>query len=678
VQAEFVFDIITGLSNAFGGEMKKPLGLLVWGGATVLVCSGMLVRGADEIQFSVEHADCPYFTAEPERFMDETVRERLMPHRSRLRLGELTAEVAGMVATPLPNPRAATTTSPAYYAPHTIDAYIFGALRDKQIVPAPKTTDWEFVRRVYLDLTGRIPTPQQTITFVADSTLNKRWVLIQELLQSPEWVDKWTMFYGDLFQNTVQKPSTGLVRYAQGRNAFYSYIKASLAVNKPYNQMATELISTAAPNSYDTGEINYLVGGVVSGGPAQDIMDQMTANTFDVFMGMAHVNCLLCHNGKGHLDALSLWGSRTTRYQAWQLSSFLSRTQAAATSVMVGTTNQVYWALRDNSPGYTHDYALNTTSGNRPSRTAPPGCVAGQACYYVAPTYLFTGNKPQSGETYRQALARNITGDLQFSRAAVNYLWAYFFGQGMVDPPDTFDPLRLDPNNPPPAPWTLQPTNPALLNDLAQQFVARGYDLKWLMSTITSSDAYQLSSRYDGTWDPSWQPYFARKYVRRLWAEEVHDAVVQSSGLLPSYTIPGFTDQGFNKPNYAMQLPDVVNMPPGDIGSNFLDSFIRGNRDDQPRKQDGSILQVLKLMNNPFIEARLQATGANAAPLIAKNLSLDNASLINTLFVNILSRYPTSVEMNLAAKQLSGSNRTAAVQDLAWSLYNKVDFIFNY
>ena len=660
--------------------MRRPRWLFIWGGVTVLVGSGMLVRGADEgdlltaeSQLAVQHADCPYFSGQPERFMDETVRQHLLPNRSNYRLGQLTATVAGM----LPPADTVGGMSPNYPA-HSIDSYIFGAIQAHQITPAPKTTDWEFVRRIYLDLTGRIPTPQQAVTFVADSTPNKRAKLIQQLIGTPEWVDKWTMFYGDLFQNTVQKPSTGLVRFAQGRNAFYTYIKTSLTNNKPYNQIATDLISTAAPNSYDTGEINFLVGGVVTGGPTQDIMDQMTANTFDVFMGMTHVNCLLCHNGRGHLDALSLWGSKTTRYQGWQLSSFLSHTQAGRTNVTVGTTNQYYWSLLDNSKGFTNDYTLNTVSGNRPARTAPPGCKAGQSCYYVAPVYIFNGSTPQAGQSYRQALAANITGDLQFARAAVNYVWAYFFGQGMVDPPDTFDPLRLDPNNPPPAPWTLQPTNPALLNDLAQQFVASGYDVRWLMSTIVNSDTYQLSSRYNGTWDPSWQPYFARKYVRRLWAEEVHDAIVQSSGILPSYTITGFTDQGFNKPTYAMQLPDVVNMPAGDIGNNFLNSFLRGNRDDQPRKQEGSILQSLNLMNNPFVEARLQATGTNAAPLIASNLSLDNASLVTTLFVNILSRYPTNVEMNLATTQLSGGNRTQAVQDLVWSLYNKVDFVFNY
>jgi hypothetical protein len=296
----------------------------------------------------------------------------------------------------------------------------------------------------------------------------------------------------------------------------------------------------------------------------------------------------------------------------------------------------------------------------------------------VPPQYIFNGDNPKGGESYRAALARNVTNDFQFARAAVNYIWAQFFGRGMVDPPDTFDPLRLDPSHPPAAPWTLQPTNAALLNALAQHFIDSHYDMRALMREITNSDTYQLSSRYPGQWNAAWEPYFARKFVRRLWAEEVHDALAQSSGNLPSYTITGFTDQGFSKVSYSMQLPDTVNMPAGDIGSNFLDSFLRGNRDDQPRKQDGSILQALNLMNNQFVEARTVPTGGNASPLIAKNLGLGNNDLVNTLYLTILSRYPSSDEATKAQTALATGDRSKAVQDLVWSLYNKVDFIFNY
>jgi hypothetical protein len=110
-----------------------------------------------------------------------------------------------------------------------------------------------------------------------------------------------------------------------------------------------------------------------------------------------------------------------------------------------------------------------------------------------------------------------------------------------------------------------------------------------------------------------------------------------------------------------------------------MNNFLRGNRDDQPRKQDGSILQALSLMNNPFVEARILPTGTNAAPLVAHALAFtSNTDAINTLYMTILSRFPTADELAKAQASLATGTRAQAVQDLAWALYNKVDFIFNY
>ena len=96
-------------------------------------------------------------------------------------------------------------------------------------------------------------------------------------------------------------------------------------------------------------------------GPTQDIMDQMAASTFDTFLGMTHVNCLLCHNGRGHLDAINLWATQTTRYQAWQLASYMSRTSTARTPVDPSNNNIYYWSLLNNQKNFTTDYTLNTT-----------------------------------------------------------------------------------------------------------------------------------------------------------------------------------------------------------------------------------------------------------------------------------------------------------------------------
>jgi hypothetical protein len=165
--------------------------------------------------------------------------------------------------------------------------------------------------------------------------------------------------------------------------------------------------------------------------------------------------------------------------------------------------------------------------------------------------------------------------------------------------------------------------------------------------------------------------------VRRLWAEEVHDAVVQSSGSLPIYIAGGFVVN----PSYAMQFPEPVGMPSNDATArNFLDAFLRGNRDDLERRSEGSILQALWLMNSPFVQARLQVDGPAPNQLIVQNLSKSNTDLVNALFLGILSRYPSGDELSKAAASLpaADADRLQSVQDLVWALYNKVDFVFNY
>jgi len=287
--------------------------------------------------------------------------------------------------------------------------------------------------------------------------------------------------------------------------------------------------------------------------------------------------------------------------------------------------------------------------------------------------YIFNGDIPKSGVNYRVSLAQEITGDFQFSRAAVNFFWAYFFGVGLVDPPDQFDPARLDPDNPPASPWTLQASNPRLLNALAQQFIDNKYDLKWLMRTIVNSQAYQLSARYNGTYNPAWDALYARKFVRRLWSEEVHDAIAQSSNVLPSYAV---TANGTL--TWAMQFPEPLNTPSaGNAVTPFLDAFLRGNRDDEVRTGDGSISQALDLLNDPFVMTRTRSAGP-ASSLLVQNLNLPNDQLVNKLFLTVLSRNPTSAEMTASLNILSTGTRNLAAENLLWTLYNKVDFVFNY
>ena len=246
------------------------------------------------------------------------------------------------------------------------------------------------------------------------------------------------------------------------------------------------------PNSYTKGELNWILNGYITGGPQQDITDSMAANVADVFLGISHMNCLLCHNGRGHLDQLSLWGAQTTRYQAWHFASFLSRTTFSRVNYDPNNRNIYYWSVQDN---VNHDYQLGTTTGNRPARAADGSLRREQALLRAAGVHLQRRHAEVRARTTAWRWRAMVTGDFQFARATVNYIWAQFFGRGIVDPPDQFDPARLDPDNPPPRPWTLQPSNPRLLNALAQHFVDSGYDLKTLMREIANSQRLPAGQR---------------------------------------------------------------------------------------------------------------------------------------------------------------------------------------
>lgn len=608
------------------------------------------------------HAECTFFGPKRERFLEAG----LYPlARQARQWSAVTEQVSLRRPKTSAAPRAAAETR-RWDEMETIDRHLFQAMAEAGVAPARKTDDFEFIRRVTLDLTGRVPAPERLLAFVQDSSPDKRRRLVEELLASESWVDKWTMFFGDLLKNNARNAQ--VTRYPEGRNAFYRWIRSSLAAGKPYDRMVTELITTTGANSFEQGEANWLVGGIVMGSPrtGQDIFDQQAANLAATFLGMAHMDCLLCHDGRRHLDTLSLWGKSAKRWQAWELASFFSRTNLRA--VNAGVPNRVYYAVEDNVRFRT-DYPLNTDTGNRPPRQ-PVGGVAN-----VAPKYPFSGRGPQPGENYRAALARELTSDLQFARAIVNYIWREFFTVGLVEPPDQFDPARLDPDNPPPEPWKLQPSHPRLLNELAAEFAAGGFDLRDLMRKIVNSEAYQLSSRYEGEWNPEWARLYARKLVRRLWAEEIHDAIAQTSGLIPEYR---FTD--LDARNWAMQFPEPAGFPAArNAVTVFLDSFLRGNRDDQERRGDGSVAQALALMNHPFVVSRCRISGsAESGSLAARVLAYPDPQLVDALFLTILSRYPTSEERAVALAALASGDRRARVEDLQWALYNKVDFIFNY
>jgi hypothetical protein len=534
-----------------------------------------------------------------------------------------------------------------------IDDYIFGKMASDSVPNASLCTDEEFIRRVYLDLTGRIPATRDVRNFLQNSDPNKRAGLIDQLLSSNEFVDRMTMWFGDLLRNTSTAVSLS------GRNAYYQYIKDFVQNNRPYNQVVQELI-TASGDNYGSGPANFFAREWI-GGPAQDTQDNLAITTAKVFLGMP-IECISCHSGAHHLEGINLWLVDRYRKDLWGMSAFFSGVRVQRQ--MLDQNQYQFQVTEIPSTGYD----TRVRGGLRPQRTLDPGDPP------VIPTsYILTGMPAAPGKNPRQELARMIISDMQFARATVNYLWELFLGVGIVDPPDSFDYSRQEPWVPMPDPWDIQPTHPELLEQLAQEFRASNFDLRHMIGLILKSNAYQLSARFDGTWEDRYARYFARHFIRRMSAEQLHDAIATATGLPGSYTI-----QGFSSPvQWAMQLPDTTEPRSNGAVAAFLNTFQRGDRDinERPAMASGSILQSLNLMNNTFVTQRVRASTSGSLIQRLRSQSLPNDMMVEEIFLATLSRMPTADERSAALNMIM-SNPSNGPEDLQWVLINKLDFIF--
>lgn len=618
--------------------------------AGVLVVTGVTLSGDELVE---PKAECTFNRAAEAARSAPAVWHRI----------SMAAEIVAPTAADSGRHRAATPPKgdpPAFTAVNFVDTEIFGKMVRDGVRWTGPSSDTEFLRRVTLDLTGEMPGPDDVKAFLADTSPDKRTKAIDRLLASDAFVDRWTMWFGDLVEN-VQTASNSNILFP-GRDAYHTFIHDSIKNHKAYDQMVREAIAGSG-KSFTNGEANYFVRDLQNNGPIQDSYDNESASTGARFLGMP-LQCLSCHNGLGHLEQVNSAMAKRTRYDFWRNAAFFS--QVTISRAKDTKTAQQETTLADNTTGA---YRLNTTSGNKTPRTPINGSDV------VDPAFFLGGDAPRSGEARRVAYGRILTSNPQFPRAAVNYIWKEIFGFGLVEPADSFDLNRQDPATLPSG-ATLQPTHPQLLTQLANSFVASQYDLRALLRTIVMSNAYQLSSRYTaaGAWNEAWTPYYARHYPRRLMAEEIVDELAKATGV--GFTISLTTGNSLPAQTVtkAMQLPDPTE---GGTFRTMLNNFGRGNRDDDPRSSDSSIVQALTLMNDNLIVSRVKAS--NAASTVAKTLAAtkDPGTIADTLYLDTLARYPDPNERNAAINYLKSGDLTKKTEDLQYALLNKLEFLFN-
>src|SRR5579862_1396061 len=536
-----------------------------------------------------------------------------------------------------------------------IDQKIFGKMRRDGVPHAPLSSDYEFLRRVMLDLTGRIPSPDEVRAFVADANPGKRDKLIDSLLNSEAYVDKWAYFFMDLFR------ANG--KMGRGQNLLHYWMKENLRVDRPYDDVVRAIIAASAKSNSVVAASNLIAREHVQGknypdngddfGMVQqlDTADELTVLYAKTFLGI-NLSCISCHDGHGHLEKVNVWLSRKKRSDFFQEAAFLGKTRY-----------QMYWENGGPNSGefiiddYNPGYATKSSSMIRVPRFGGPG----------DPAFVLTGERPKPGAAPRDELGRMLTASPQFARATVNLFWARLMGFGIVEPFDEFDLARMDPANIP-AGWEVQASHPELLEELANDFRTHGYSLRHLLGTICKSSAYQLSARFEGEWKDSYTKYFARKFVRMLDAEELHDAIALATNR------PGSFVAGSEKLGMSMQLSGPSGG--GDV-QYFMRTFGQSNRSNPPRAMAGSPLQPILLMQSPVVNDRVLAAKDSRVQRLLDTYKTDNGRVVDELFLATLSREPSGEEKQVGLAAID-KNRVEGAQDLQWALINQVEFFFNH
>ena len=557
-----------------------------------------------------------------------------------------------------------------------IDEFVFGKMQKDNIPHAGLASDLEFVRRVHLDLTGRIPDSEVIRKFINNKDAQKRDKLIEGIVRperyqfsdSDPFVDRWTYWFSDLFGSAGAELGTA------GRNIFYDYIRAVLRLNVPFNQFVEEMLTAKALTNWYSGPANFLARFHVDDATGnqihhEDSLDEIAVSTSRIFLGL-NMECVSCHDGAHHLEKVNLWLTGIKREQLWRQAAFFGNL-----NIYRPPPRRQEFSLVETGQGYDAEaYPIPARKGYSVEADSVVRMPRWKAEVY--PAFLLNGEKPNPEEEPRKAFARMLTGHPQFAKAIVNWIWAELMGVGIVDPPYDFDLARQDPQNPPPAPWTVQPTHPELLDALAKDFREHGYDLRYLIELITKSSTYQLSTRFERNWKDSYARYYARRFVRRLTAEELFDSVSQATGIFPEIPISG---TGL-KVKYVMQTRSPEDIRGGELTEiwRFLGNFGQDNRSRTIKSLKGNMVQSSLMLNSKVIKERVKANpGGRIRKLLDQEPPLSNEQLVDDLFLGTLSRFPSAEEKQLAVQQIR-EYRTQGVEDLMWVLVNKLDFLFNY
>jgi hypothetical protein len=463
---------------------------------------------------------------------------------------------------------------------------------------------------------------------------------------------------------------------------FHQFTKQWIKADRPYNEVFYDIVTPITKNAgglptaqfYDpTAYTNnrciiWTDADHLKGFNRLDWIDEVTSDLGRIFLGLT-MDCFSCHNGAGHADTVNLFLAGEKRVDFWQQAAFFGNMRPIGNNSQgAGAQFQNGNAMFDDlAPGYNtgDDGNYVTLAENRFPRDGKT----------YQPVFFLTGEKPKPGENPRKALGRILPKHIQFARAAVNIWWQKLMVIGLVEPYDGFDLKRLDPKNPPPAPWTIQPTNPELLEALAKDFQANNYSMHHVLKMIMKSNAYQLSTTFQGEWKDSYTQYHARRFARILTGPEAVDIVAQATdspytvryyGETRQYVAQANNPQDFkggSKENYEVYA--------------FMQAYYQSERSLPPAdKSMANPVQAMMMMGSPVVTSRISGGNTRVAKLLKSGKSDD--AIIEELFLASLTRLPTTGEVEVAKRLISEKGKNKGVETVQWVLLNTPEFLLNH
>ncbi len=556
-----------------------------------------------------------------------------------------------------------------------IDPHVFAKLTALRIESAGLASDEEFLRRVFLDSIGTLPTPDETKAFLADNSADKRAKLIDSLLERPEFVDFWTLQFADLFQNRKERDHD--VRGTKGVRQFHAWLRQQVAANRRWDQLCREILIAEGSNA-ENPAVGYFIVTVGEHGEAE--RSEVVASVAQAFLG-TRIGCAQCHNHP--LE-------KYTQDDYYHFAGFFSRVrfdrkppEQDSTILLTATGETFNWRReRENAQKeITQLEAMSSTTQDeaklaelkkkleeQTKRIAdldkrlaeqlkrPVGTGQPRTGQFLAARPLDRSETPvDAGQNPRVVLANWITSPSNefFSGAIVNRVWKHFLRTGLVEPVDD---LRA----------TNPPSNPALFKSLQNELVSSGFDLKHLMRLILNSRTYQLASATTPA-NANDTRFYSHYYARRLQAEVLLDAVSDVTAVPESFS-------GYPVGVKALQLPD------SGLNSYFLATFGRSERVTAcacERQGEITLPQLLQMQNGEAVLSKI-ASGQGRLAELMKSTADDN-TVVENLFIACLARRPTLAEADAVRQSLNGDgSREEKLRDLFWALLNSKEFAFNH